>query len=551
MTNKNILLLSTLITLSLSVSVQAASVTPGAALDAAKPLHIEQPQTLPTISVPGDQSKVPISNNDLAFTVESFVLSGAIPGERKGLDDILSPYQGREITVGKLYELVAALNEHLHSKGYVLAKVYLPPQEIKGGKITVEILPGRYGQLLLQGDTPISEQQLKGIMSTAKQGNIIYKPTLEKQVLILSDLKGVAANATFQPGKEFGTSDLVITVERTAKHSGAVYVDNFGNRHSGRNRLGFMHHLNNIGGRGDQLTVAGLTGGPDLNNWQLSYLTPLNHQGTTLDISIGKTQYNIGSRDFAILDAYGDALTTSINIKHPLQKTMRQQTYLTLGYEYKKLRDHNIANDERKQNRSYSIGLNGTFYDSLFGGSYNSYNITQHFGNISSNMSETSGLRTLGKYAKTQFNYYRNQRINDQLAFHFELVGQLASKNLDSSEKLYISGPSGVRAYGQGEIGGDQGILARSELRWLMNPMQNPTKYYLGVFYDIGSVQYNRNNVYAGLDNRATVKGAGLGLLITHKNNLSIKLDYAWKIGNFKSEDGSNGRFWGQLIYSY
>lgn len=110
--------------------------------------------------------------------------------------------------------------------------------------------------------------------------------------------------------------------------------------------------------------------------------------------------------------------------------------------------------------------------------------------------------------------------------------------------------PSNDADYAAG-IGGDQGILARSELRWLMNPLQSPMKYYLGAFYDIGSVQYNRNNVYAGIDNRETVKGAGLGLLITHKNNLSVRLDYAWKICGLKAEDGNNGRFWGQLIYSY
>jgi hemolysin activation/secretion protein len=146
--------------------------------------------------------------------------------------------------------------------------------------------------------------------------------------------------------------------------------------------------------------------------------------------------------------------------------------------------------------------------------------------------------------------YSSNQRFNDRLSLHLELLGQFSSRNLDSSEKLYISGPLGVRAYGQGELGGDQGILSRNELRYLLNKPQSPTKVYLGGFYDFGAVKYNHDNPY-GTNNSDTAKGAGIGLLITHNDNLSLRLDYAWKIGGPNTEDGSNGRFWAQMIYSY
>lgn len=548
--NKKLWVLSTAILMSLSSSAYAALPTAGTALDAAKQPKVEAKKPAPSITAPKSENATNIKNGDMEFTAAELNITGDIPGDKSKLDTILSQYKGKKITLNKLNAIANELTDSMHKQGYMLARAYIPPQEINGGKVSIEIMPGRYGQMILQGDTPISEKQIRGIMSTAKEGKLVYKPELERQLLILNDLTGLNASATLEPGTKVGESDIVLNVKATAKNSGLVYVDNYGNRHSGHNRVGLIHHFNNIGGRGDQLTAAGLTSFSDLNNWQLSYETPLNYQGTTLELSAGKVQYNIGSKEFDALNAYGDALTTSAIIKHPLKKTLRQQTYLTLGYEYKRLRDKNVSDDNKKQNRIWSLGLNGNLYDSFLGGGYNSYSITQSFGSIGGNLPDQDDLNTLGGYSKTQAYYYRNQRFNDRLSLHLELLGQFSSRNLDSSEKLYISGPLGVRAYGQGELGGDQGILSRNELRYLLNKPQSPTKVYLGGFYDFGAVKYNHDNPY-GTNNSDTAKGAGIGLLITHNDNFSLRLDYAWKIGGPDTEDGSNGRFWTQMIYSY
>ncbi len=556
MRNRKLWLLSTLVLLSLSSGVYAApgsgAVLPssGAALDAARQPQVETQKAAPSITVPESTPSSTVKNGNLEFTAREYDLAGDVPGDKGKLTKILDAYKGKKISLNKLNSIADELSTSMHKQGYMLAQAYVPPQEITGGKVKLEILPGRYGKLLLQGDTPVSPKQIRGIMATAKEGNLVYKPKLERQLLLLNDLTGMSANATLEPGSKLGESNLVVTVRTTAKNTGLVYVDNYGNRHSGHNRLGIIHHFNNIGGRGDQLTLSGLSSFSDLNNWQVDYATPLNNQGTTLEVSVGKVQYNIGSREFAALDAYGDALTASAMIKHPVQKSLRQQTYFNMGYEYKRLRDKNIADDNKKQNRIFSLGLSGNLYDSFLGGGYNSYSLTQSFGNLSGNLPDEDDLNTLGSYSKTQAYYYRNQRLSDRLSLHLELLGQFSSRNLDSSEKLYISGPMGVRAYGQGELGGDRGILSRNELRYLLNKPTSPTKFYLGGFYDIGSVKYNHDNVY-GVNNSDTAKGAGISLLVTHKDNLSLHLDYAWKIGSLDDEDGDNGRIWAQLMYSY
>jgi len=89
-------------------------------------------------------------------------------------------------------------------------------------------------------------------------------------------------------------------------------------------------------------------------------------------------------------------------------------------------------------------------------------------------------------------------------------MAQIASKNLDSSEKLYLGGASGVRAYPSGEGGGSEGQLVNLELRWKL--AQGVT---VSAFYDYGQVVVNRDNSFANalVANAFSLKGRGLAVL--------------------------------------
>lgn len=68
--------------------------------------------------------------------------------------------------------------------------------------------------------------------------------------------------------------------------------------------------------------------------------------------------------------------------------------------------------------------------------------------------------------------------------FYVFAHGQLANRNLDSSEQFYLGGADAVRAYPQGEAGGDSGYQATAELRY-----QTPVKgMSMTLFADVGEV---------------------------------------------------------------
>ena len=116
--------------------------------------------------------------------------------------------------------------------------------------------------------------------------------------------------------------------------------------------------------------------------------------------------------------------------------------------------------------------------------------------------------------------------MNSRLYLLLSARGQLASRNLDSSERLSLGGFSGVRAYPQGEASGDVGYTARAELRWLLPLKKQDQSLQLAVYLDNGRVQSTKNS-----DTHRMLSSAGLGLVWSRKDDWFLRTDYAWKLG--------------------
>ncbi|MEO5830112.1 MAG: ShlB/FhaC/HecB family hemolysin secretion/activation protein, partial [Rhodanobacter sp.] len=130
-------------------------------------------------------------------------------------------------------------------------------------------------------------------------------------------------------------------------------------------------------------------------------------------------------------------------------------------------------------------------------------------------------------------------------------TAQLASKNLDPSEKMVLGGMDGIRAYPQGEGFGDEGYLARLELRRLLPGLSDhvPGQVHLIGFVDSGHVTINKNPWYAG-SNSENLRSAGVGVTWVDPGDFSVRMYYARKLGSQRaiSAPDRSGRFWIQLI---
>ena len=136
-----------------------------------------------------------------------------------------------------------------------------------------------------------------------------------------------------------------------------------------------------------------------------------------------------------------------------------------------------------------------------------------------------------------------------------DISGQLASKNLDASEKFVLGGMDGVRAYPQGEGFGDEGVIANLEASLLLAGLSAhvPGQVHVLGFVDGGRITINKNPWFSGAiqpDNQRTLGSYGVGMTWDAPGNFAVRSYYAWKLGNEDavSAPDKSGRFWIQAI---
>ena len=167
-----------------------------------------------------------------------------------------------------------------------------------------------------------------------------------------------------------------------------------------------------------------------------------------------------------------------------------------------------------------------------------------------------SGYKTNGSFNKQNLQLSRIQQLPEKFTLNFVGDAQFASKNLDTSEKMSLGGPSGVRAYPSGEASGDEGYRYSLDLRYSLGNFP-----YFGdvtplIFYDYGRIkQYKNKDVSTSsvTNNEYSLSGYGLGLEAANSNNFSLKFIAAHTNGSNpgastqgKDSDGRSNdtRYW-------
>jgi len=203
-------------------------------------------------------------------------------------------------------------------------------------------------------------------------------------------------------------------------------------------------------------------------------------------------------------------------------------------------------------------GLHGNRNDDIGGGGVNSFFVALSAGSLdirtpAALAADQATARAHGSYRKLWFNLARNQRVSEVLSVSASVSGQVASKNLDQSEKMVLGGMDGVRGYPQGEAFGDQGYVASVEARLLLAGLSQrvPGQVHLLGFVDAGHVTIDKRPWYVG-DNSRDLGSAGVGIGWDAPGSFGVRTYYASTLGGdaAMSAPDKGGRFWIQAVKS-
>lgn len=501
--------------------------------------------------------------------VKSFVFKG-YEGLVKECElyDLVSSDIGNRLSLADLQAITLKITAYLKSKGWTLARAYLPAQDITDGTIEIHVLHGKLsGNARFIYDKSekrirIREKILQGIIGHSVRANMpLNQRELESSLLLINDLPGVKASSLIVPGSEPGFVSLDVDVAEGPLVSGAFWGDNMASRYSGSWRGNLMLTLNDPMRIGDQLNLM-MVGAEGLAQGRLSYSFPLSSNGLRGSLGYTGMNYEVG-KELADLEYKGFGHTADAGVSYPLLRSRKSNINTGITYGYGLLVDKQAG--QRIRDKSLNTGtlaFNGNIYDSFLGGGYTSWFANLTAGDFDESIADVSIIGSEGWFTRYNFGLMRQQQLMHRFAAVFGWSMQLAPGNLDSSQKIYLGGPGAVRAYPVGEGGGDCGHLFNFDMNYAIPAPSNWGDFALVGFYDAGQVTMNADR-YSGDVQTATGKnsywliGCGVGISYSYQNKYVLRSYWAHTIGDNpgRSSAGMNAdgkdddsRYWLQAM---
>ena len=462
----------------------------------------------------------------------------SVEGASAIADDVIAetyePYIGRTVSQADLVAITVKIGDRYREAGYHLSRAIVPPQDIKRGRIRIQVIEGQIAEVELKGEG--AEQfGIRAMLDPVLAEQPSRLPTLERQLLLIGDRPGVGIvnTALEEIGATTGRFRLIIEL-KTVRINAALGINNAGTPPVGPLQSYFATGLNSSFISGDSLGVNFSTV-PDatreLRFGRLLYDTPLGVNGARVGAtaSYSETWPGDDRRQLATnIKSNSFELRASID---PLQ-TRKSALRLTVAANYSDVSERDmLGTTYRDHIRTVDLRADYRLSDDLGGLNYLNLTLRQGidvFGASRRGDDFLSNFNSSNNFTLFSFAGTRIQKLNDVFSLKISAAGQVASTTLLTSQQFYLGGPAFGRGYFSGDLSGDDGIAGSLELRFDQRANTDFFKgYQLYGFVDRGTAWF-RN----GTEEWFSLTSAGGGVRLYFADALqadfaiAVPLDY-------------------------
>lgn len=229
------------------------------------------------------------------------------------VDIVREQKQGRGLSFADLEEIANRITLYYRSKGFFLAKVQLPAQEVKDGVVTLSVMEGILGQVEVTGNERYRTSVIKA-PAEPMIGKAVTSQETEEALYLLNDLPGLAVTGGFSAGDNPGETRLKLNVSKEKPYDILLHLDNHGARFTGKTRLYTSLAWHSPTGFGDELNL-GFMRSEDIEGdnkadrealsdlAQFHYSMPLSDLRTSFALSAVRNQYDIVDEDGGLINA--------------------------------------------------------------------------------------------------------------------------------------------------------------------------------------------------------------------------------------------------------
>ena len=495
--------------------------------------QIENEQKVP---LPGPRALEPstvsasVTEGGVTLSVREFHFTGNSLLSSQVLSAAIADYVDRPINFSQIQAAATTIANVYREAGWVV-RVFLPQQDILDGIVTIQIVEASFGKVVVDGQPKrlSAAQAVARIDAQQKAGQPVNTHAIDRGLLLADDLPGLNTTGYLRAGDVAGQTDLGLNLQDEALWAGAISADNTGSRSTGESRLSGRFYLNSALSYGEQIStqVIDSTGS---NYFRLGASLPVGADGWRIGMNASRFDYRLVSSEFKSLKAEGVANSTGLEASYPLIRSRLRNLYFNTNFDHRTFKNTTVAGTTSDYNiRSGSFGLTGNMFDSWSGGGVTSASVVLTQGRVQLARLDLSEDRNLqGDFSKLRYSLSRQQRLTSLLSMSAVYSGQWSNDNLDSSEKMYLGGAAGVRAYPSNEGSGARGQMLNVDLR-----LQLPYNLSASTFYDWGRVTQNIDNrLLDAAENSYSLKGHGLSLGWQPGFGMSVQATWARRDGS-------------------
>ena len=519
--------------------------------------RLSQPQTLPsplpsqkpTIAPPQITPPKPEFSSTL-IQVRKISVTGSTVFTPAELAILTQSFEGKSTTLQDLQSLADRITQQYLDRGYITSRAIISEQKITDGLVNLQVIEGTIESIEIQGNQRLKPSYIRDRIKLGV-GKPFNKNELEDQLQLLKSNSLITdINASLQPGKDSGKSQIVVRIKEAPALTGNVTFDNYSPPSVGSERLGGTLTYRNPTGLGDEVSATyfrSLAGGSNL--YDFNYRVPVNAMNGTVQLRYSPSNSKIIDPAFSSFGIRSQNDLYELTYRQPVIRSPREELALSLGFALQNGQTFLFDNSPTPFGIGPDANGNSRTRVIKFGQDYvkrdakGAWSLQSQFNLGINAFDATINNHPIpdGQFFSWTGQVQRVQQLSKNQLLIAQADVQLSPNSLLPSQQFTIGGGQSVRGYRQGVRSGDNGFRFSLEDRITVSrDKTGRSVFQIAPFADLGSVWNNPNNPNPS-SRQNFLASAGLGLIVQPVPNLLMRLDYALPIVNL-SDRGNNAQ---------
>ncbi len=245
----------------------------------------------------------------------------------------------RGLSYSELEDIAAQVTRFYRERGLILARAYIPEQEVRDGVVTLAVLRGELGEVTVEGAQRYKPRRLAAVLD-GQLGEAVHGGSVEQALYLLNDYPGLDVYGFFSPGDVPGQTRLNLQVRDERRWRMTLRGDNYGSRFTGDERGFLTLDMLNPTGIGDELSIGYLQSRAPVNSrlGVIRYSLPIAGPATRLQFSYDYNDFSLDDRspELQLLDISGSNRSAEIGVRHQLRRGRLSNLALGLDLSDKK-----------------------------------------------------------------------------------------------------------------------------------------------------------------------------------------------------------------------